>query len=491
MTFSNKNHIVSANMTNTIKFILNGQMREVSGLSPTTTLLQYLREQLRLTGTKEGCAEGDCGACTVAVGRLQDGEVVFKSLNACIAFLPTLDGREIITVEHLKTGGALSPVQQAMVHCHGSQCGFCTPGFVMALSTLMHNNDNASDEDIQDAISGNLCRCTGYRPILDAARQANMSTQRKFEYDAAALKTIQRDSMFTYEAPAGKFFAPVTVEELAEVLGKYPEATLLAGGTDVGLWVTKMHKHLDVIIYTGNVQSLRAIRETQAEIEIGAAVTYTEAFDALISYDPALQDFFRRFASLHIRNAGTVGGNIANGSPIGDGMPAMIAMGTEIILRSPSGARRIPLEKYFLAYKKQDRKPGEFLEKIIIRKKPEGTLYRAYKVSKRFDQDISAVCGAFAIEMKDGKISAVRFAYGGMAATPKRAEKAEAVLIGQEWNLENVKKAMAAMAEDFSPLSDMRASSEYRRTVARNLLHRFYLETTSPDIKTQVYRYAE
>lgn len=491
VTFSGKNNIFFTKMTETIKFILNGQLREVSGLPPTTTLLQYLREQARLTGTKEGCAEGDCGACTVAVGRLQENDVVFKSLNACIAFLPTLDGREIITVEHLKRGEALSPVQETMVHCHGSQCGFCTPGFVMALSTLMHNNDNADDEDIQDAIAGNLCRCTGYRPILDAARQANMSRQRKFECDIDALRKIQRHEMFRYEAPGGKFIAPVSLEELAGALQEYPDATLLAGGTDVGLWVTKMHKHLGVIIYTGNTAALRGIKETGAGIEIGAAVTYTDAFEALVSYDPGLRDFYRRFASLHIRNAGTVGGNIANGSPIGDGMPVMIAMRAEIVLRSARGVRQLPLERYFLAYKKQDRRPDEFLEKIIIPKRPENTAFRAYKVSKRFDQDISAVCGAFSLEVKEGKVSAACFAYGGMAATPKRAEGAEAALIGNEWNLENVKKAMAEMTQDFAPLSDMRASSEYRLTVARNLLHRFYLETVTPDVKTQVYRYAE
>jgi xanthine dehydrogenase small subunit len=428
----------------------------------------------------------------VAVGRLKDGKVDFQSINACIAFLPTLDGREVVTVEHLSAQtGKLNPVQDAMVKCHGSQCGFCTPGFVMALSTLMNNKKDAKDDDIQDAIAGNLCRCTGYRPILDAARAANKSAERALPSDAKALVGLQRKKMFSYEAGGAKFFAPVTVQELVEIYSKYPNATMLAGGTDVGLWVTKFHMDLPVIIYTGNVEELRQIKETAEGLGIGAAASYTEAFAALAAYDPSMEDLLKRFASVHIRNAGTVGGNIANGSPIGDGPPPLIALKAKVVLKSSAGSRTLNLEDFFLAYKKQDRKPGEIVEKIIVPKKPASVLFRVYKISKRFDQDISAVCGAFALDVKDGKIAEARIAFGGMAGTPKRAAQVEKALTQKAWNETTLQYALAVMDADYQPMTDMRASAKYRADVARNLLKRFFIETTEPDVETQVYRYAE
>ncbi|HEX2751539.1 MAG TPA: FAD binding domain-containing protein, partial [Alphaproteobacteria bacterium] len=328
-------------MSDPIRFILNGDLHEIGDLPPTTTLLQYLRTTARLTGTKEGCAEGDCGACTIMVGRLENDAVDFRSINACIALLPTLDGRQIVTVEHLKkiSGGDLHPVQKSMVACHGSQCGFCTPGFVMALASLLQNNDDASDEDIQDAIAGNLCRCTGYRPILDAAREANKAPRVKIPGDAAALQKLQRSETFAYETKEGKYFSPTTADEMADLLSAYPDAHMLSGGTDVGLWVTKFHIGLPVIIYTGNVADLRSMEETPAGLRIGASVTYAEAFGALAKFGPSMEDLLRRLGSAHIRNAGTLGGNIANGSPIGDGMPPLIALGAKITLRSKNGAR--------------------------------------------------------------------------------------------------------------------------------------------------------
>ena len=473
-------------MTDTIKFILNDAVCEVSDLPPTTTVLQYLRLRQRLTGTKEGCAEGDCGACTVIIGELAGDKVLYQAVNACIVFLPTLDGRHIITVEHLN----MNPVQKAMVSCHGSQCGFCTPGFVMSLSALLHNEQDATDEDIQDAIAGNLCRCTGYRPILDAARAANKSHERHLVSDMKTLKTLQRRKMFAYEAEAKKFFSPRTAGELAEVLAQYPDATLLAGGTDVGLWVTKQHLALEIIIYTGNVAELRQIGKTPAGVEIGGAVSYSKAFDALAAYDESLEELLRRLGSIQVRNLGTVGGNIANGSPIGDGIPPLIALRAKLVLRSKTGTRTIPLEDFFIAYRKQDKKPGEFVEKIIVPAKPKNVLFKTYKISKRFDQDISAVCGAFALTIEDGAISDARIAFGGMAATPKRAAKTEKALRGREWTEATVRHAMLAMGEDFSPLSDMRASAEYRSAVAANLLYRFYLETTEAKTETRVYNYA-
>ncbi len=478
-------------MADTIRFILNGVPHEVAQLPPATTLLQYLREHLHLTGTKEGCAEGDCGACTVAVGRLAQGKVDYVSLNSCIAFLPTLDGREVVTVEALKSkAGELNPVQEAMVACHGSQCGFCTPGFVMALSTMVYNIADAGEEDIHDAISGNLCRCTGYRPIVDAARMANKADNRALPSDAKALSNIQRKAMLSYETDGGKFFAPRSVDDLAFVLSVYPHATILAGGTDVGLWVTKMHMDLPVMIYTGNVEALRQIKTGAGGFEIGAAVTYQEAFTALSSVDSSMKEMLSRFASLHIRNAGTIGGNIANGSPIGDGPPALIALGATLTLRSKAGSRDIPLEDFFIEYRRQDRRPGEFVEKIFIPAKPEAAHFRVYKVSKRFDLDIAAVCGAFVIEVKDGVVSNVRIAFGGMAGTPKRAAKTEKTLTGQPWNGATVEAAARMLDEDYTPMTDMRASAKYRSDVARNLLQRFFIETTEPDVATRIYSHA-
>lgn len=466
--------------------MLNNELREVSGLPPATTVLQYLRMQERLTGTKEGCAEGDCGACTVIVGTLAENEKVeYQAINACIAFLPTLDGRHLITVEHLK----MNPVQQAMVACHGSQCGFCTPGFVMSLCALMHNKSAPTDQNIQDSIAGNLCRCTGYRPILDAARDAAKAREQYLASDIKTLKGLQRDRLFSYEAPAGKFFSPRTAAELAEVLAEYPAATLLAGGTDVGLWVTKHHRTLDTIIYTGNVRELQRITKTAAGLEIGSAVSYTQAFDSLAAYDESLEELLRRLGSTQIRNLGTLGGNIANGSPIGDGMPPLIALKAQLVLRSKAGSRTMPLEDYFIAYQRQDRKPGEFVEKIIVPAKPDNVLFKTYKISKRFDQDISAVCGAFALTLKGNVVTEARLAFGGMAATPKRALKTEQALQGRPWTEETVRQAMAVMGSDFAPLSDMRASAAYRGTVAANLLYRFYLETTHAKTDTRVYRH--
>lgn len=480
-------------MTHPIRFILNGRFCEISGLPPTMTLLQYLRGPAQLCGTKEGCAEGDCGACTVMAARIEaDGTARYRSINACIALLPSLDGRQIVTVDYLRTiaGGDLHPVQRAMVDCHASQCGFCTPGFVMAITNELQSNPAADDTALQDAIAGNLCRCTGYRPILDAARRAQTLPRVDVPVDVDALRGLTRDKMFTYETAEGKFFAPVTPDELAQVLAQYPDAYMLSGGTDVGLWVTKFHMDLPVIVYTGNIAALRDVRETHAGLEIGAAVTYSEAFAALAKQGAGMEDLLRRLGSAHIRNAGTLGGNIANGSPIGDGPPPLMALQAEIILRSTAGTRRLPLEKFFIAYKKQDRNVGEFLEKIIVPKRADNTLFATYKVSKRFDQDISAVCAGFALDIDGGVIRAARLCYGGMAGTPKRAEHAEAALTGKAWSRESLAAAMAAMDQDFTPMSDMRASAAYRQSVAKNLLKRFFIETTMPQVKTGVYSHA-
>lgn len=475
-------------MSDTIRFILNDARREISGIAPTTTVLQYLREHARLKGTKEGCAEGDCGACTVVLGEIIDGKTRYKAVNACILFIPVLDGKHLITVEHLrdKKSGALHPVQQAMVACHASQCGFCTPGFVMSLYALGHNKDNPDDTDIQNAIAGNLCRCTGYRPILDAAR--NMGA---FKITGNALpEDLQRKTGLSYEAEGIKFFAPHKAHEFSALLADYPDAVILSGGTDIGLWVTKHHQDLPVLIYTGEIASLRHVHETDEAIEIGASVSYADAFAYLAKFDDSLAELLQRFASVQIRNSGTLGGNIANGSPIGDGAPFLIALGAKLELRHGDNTRQIPIEDYFIAYGKQDLRQGEFLEKIIVPKKPDNVLFKTYKLSKRFDQDISAVCGAYALTIDNGVIAGARIAYGGMAATPKRASHTETFLTGKSWTEETCRAAMREMEKDYTPLTDMRASAAYRMQTAQNLLYRFMIETTQPDTQTRVYDYA-
>jgi len=474
-------------MEGTVRFLLDGDLHQIKCGDPTTTLLNYLRYDIARTGTKEGCAEGDCGACTVVIGELNGDGMQYRAVNACILFLPTLDGKELLTVESLVgKGGALHPVQEALVETHGSQCGFCTPGFVMSLYALYLKGKPSSKSEIEDALAGNLCRCTGYGPIIDAATrmfEIGMDDLPDLNAKVNMLKSIKRDSTL-YLAGNGliteaekHYYAPVTITDLADTYRKIPDATILAGGTDVGLWVTKMHKELSNVIYIGDVAELKEIKDLGDYIEIGAGVSFTDAMDVLARYYPDMGEIVRRIGSTQIRNSGTIGGNIANGSPIGDSPPALIAAGAKLQLRLGTETRVMALEDFFIDYGKQDRKPGEFVEKIILPKPKDGQLYCAYKLSKRFDQDISAVCGAFSIMLEDGKVTEACFAYGGMATTPKRAANAEAALVGKRWDQAPVEAAMAAMEMDFTPLTDMRASAEYRMLSAQNLLMKMYVET--------------
>ncbi len=479
-------------MGSTIKFILDGEVIELDDVDPTRTVLQYLREDLRRTGTKEGCAEGDCGACTVVVAeQSQDGDGVrLKAINSCIQFLPTLHGKQLITVESLQPKGEpLHPVQQAMVDCHGSQCGFCTPGFVMSLFVLYKTNEQPSRTEIDDALAGNLCRCTGYRPIVDAANAMYGLPQAASEaVQSAKLAELDASDSLCVEQGDRKFFAPVSGKELAALLADFPDATILAGGTDVGLWVTKQHRVLDTVIYTGRIADLGRVEETDTHIEIGAAVTLSESMQTIIANYPNLEELFRRFASPPIRNAGTLGGNIANGSPIGDSMPALIVAGTTLLLRSQHGEREVTLEDFYIDYQVKDLKPGEFVATIRIPRPTANSILRSHKLSKRFDQDISAVCSAYRLELDGGKVVAFAMACGGLAATVKRASNCEAALLGAQWNEASIARAMDALAEDFSPISDMRASSAYRLRATQNMLRRFYLESTGEFDQT-VYNY--
>jgi len=490
-----------------IRYLLDGRRRAIRGVAPTRTVLQHLREDLGRTGTKEGCAEGDCGACTVVLAELDGATVRYRAVNSCIQFVPALDGKALVTVESLGggEGAGLHPVQRALAETHGTQCGFCTPGFVMSLFALYKHDPAPDRAAITGALAGNLCRCTGYRPILDAAR-AMYALGRSIpagEQDwlsapagstspaaaaseaalAAGLRALRRRRGLALTHPDGAFYAPRTVAELAALRERLPEARVLAGGTDVGLWVTKQHRALGDLIAVGQVAELQRTEVEAGHLVIGAAVPLTDAFAAIEHHYPELGELFRRFGSPPIRNAGTLAGNVANGSPIGDGLPPLIALGARVSLRRGATARELALEDFYLAYQQTALQPGELVERVRVPLPPPGLRLAAYKVSRRFDQDISAVCAAFALVLASGVIRSARVAVGGMAATPKRAPACEAALAGQAWTEATCRRAAAALATDYAPISDLRASAGYRLTVAQNLLSRFYLETSDAPVR--------
>lgn len=446
-------------MSEEVSFLLNGQPVRISGQPATRTLLDWLREDRGLTGTKEGCNEGDCGACTIILTDARGS----RAVNGCILFLPQLHGKAVRTVEGISgPGGEMHPVQAAMVEHHGSQCGFCTPGIVASLAAAHSNGETAFD----DVLAGNLCRCTGYAPIIRAAEAAAA------EPVPAWMQTDQEAVAALGAAPLP--FAPTSADDLASWYAETPDATLIAGATDVGLWVTKALRDLAPVAFLGGCDDLKTITTDAAGLHVGAMVTLAELHAAIAPRHPSLAEMLRRFASTQVRNAATIGGNIANGSPIGDAPPALIALGAQLHLRKGDTRRTIPLESFFLDYGRQDRAPGEFVEGITLPDQPDRL--RCYKLSKRFDQDISAVCGCLSITVENGSVTDAKLAYGGMAGIPKRATHAEAALIGQPWTEDSVRAAMAAYAADFTPLSDMRASAEYRLETAANMLLRYFHE---------------
>ncbi|WP_339516675.1 xanthine dehydrogenase small subunit [Pseudomonas sp. RL_15y_Pfl2_60] len=481
-----------------IQFLLNRELRTEQQLDPNVTVLNYLREHLGKPGTKEGCASGDCGACTVVVGELDTSEgrerIRYRTLNSCLTFVSSLHGKQLISVEDLKHQGQLHSVQQAMVDCHGSQCGFCTPGFVMSLFALQKNSNGYNKAETLEALAGNLCRCTGYRPIIDAAEQACCQKQPD-QFDNAEAQTIAQlkaiAPLETAELNSGdkRCLLPLTVADLADIYAANPEARLLAGGTDLALEVTQFHRELPVMIYVGHIESMKRIDINDDAIEIGAATALSDCYSALAKDYPDFGELLHRFASLQIRNQGTLGGNIGNASPIGDAPPLLIALGAQIVLRKGNESRTLPLEDYFIDYKVTARQEAEFIEKIVVPRAQANRAFRAYKVSKRLDDDISAVCAAFNIEVADGTVQSARIAFGGMAATPKRAAACEAVLNGAAWYPGVIEQACAALAEDFTPLSDFRASKEYRLLIAQNLLRKFFLEMQAPEVETRVTAY--
>jgi xanthine dehydrogenase small subunit len=451
-----------------IRFLLDGETVALEA-GATDTVLDLLRYRMGRTGTKEGCAEGDCGACTVVLGEADGDAVRWRAVNACILFAPMIDGKALVTVESLSRGGKLHPVQRAMADHGGSQCGFCTPGFVMSLYARSIGAVGTEGVPVKDVIAGNLCRCTGYGPILDAG-EANPAAPADDAETAALLSGI---------SPAGSgpgWFAPRTSDDLAALLVEHPDARIVAGATDVGLWVTKMMRDLGTVIFVGDIADLKHIEEDSDGLTIGAGVRYSEARASLARLHPDLGELVRRIGGMQVRNAGTIGGNIANGSPIGDMPPALIALGAELTLRRGDARRTMPLENYFLSYGKQDRLPGEFVESIRIPRPAPDVLVRIVKLSKRFDSDITAVLGAFVIERTYGVITSARVAFGGMAGIPARAPTCEAALIGQPWLAETIEAAAQALTSDYQPLSDLRGSSAYRVEVAANLLRRLWHE---------------
>ncbi|MDI1363700.1 MAG: xanthine dehydrogenase small subunit [bacterium] len=465
-------------MGETIRFLLDGQVQEVRDVDPTRTVLEHLRGDLRRTGTKEGCAEGDCGSCTVLVGESEGQGVAWRAVNSCIQFLPMLHGKALMTVESLAREDALHPVQQAMVDKHGSQCGFCTPGIVMSLYAKAVAA-KGTDAPPAEVLAGNLCRCTGYGPILDVARAVQAEAAPDVAADLAGLDDGAMLDL-THEDPVQgvtrRWLAPRSLDQLAQAVQAHPDATIVAGATDVGLWVTKLRKPLKTLIDIGQIAELKRIETLDGAVRIGAGVRYVDAMDTLGRLYPELGAMMRRLGSTQVRNSGTIGGNIANGSPIGDMPPALIAAGATLVLNQGGARRELPLEAFFLDYGQQDRQPGEFVEAVIVPTPQAGLIFKVFKLSKRFDQDISAVCGAFALTVKDGVV----------AGTPKRAAACETALVGQPWTDATVEAAMAALDADYAPLSDMRASAAYRSLAARNMLRKAFIETTQPGLAARV-----
>lgn len=480
-------------MRRVLRFLRRGEVVEIDAFDPTTTLLDWIRLEERSLGTKEGCNEGDCGACTVALGRLVGGRLTYEPVNACILLLGQVDGAELVTVEDLAETG-LHPVQAALVRHHGSQCGFCTPGIVMSLFTLYQEGPRpVTRAEVCAQLAGNLCRCTGYRPIIAAALEAcaeapadRFTTRR--EATARALAALQDDAGVFVGSEARFLAAPSYLDEAADLLLRHPDATILAGATDVGLWVTKRLMDLPKIVWLGRVTELARIDESPDRLRLGAGVSLEAATPTLGRIDPDLAELMRRFGSRQVRASGTVGGNIANGSPIGDLAPALIALDATLDLRRGQAVRSLPVEDFFLAYGKQDRAPGELVTGLVVPRLGAHEHFRSFKLSKRFDEDISAVMGAFRLTVEGDRIVAARVAYGGMAATPRRAAATEQALEGARLSdPASWAAAIGTIHEDFQPISDMRASAAYRLKGAQALLQRALSEVAgTPDAATRL-----
>ena len=467
-------------ITNKVQFIYENKLIELENPDPNQTILNFIRDKLKKTGTKEGCAEGGCGACTIVLGELENKKIKYKAINSCISFTPTLHGKQLIVVENLVSkNGTYHPVQEAMAKYHASQCGFCTPGFVMSIFAMSKNKKNNNKDDIKDAISGNLCRCTGYRPIIDAAK--NIKKKYSDEFYKNSKKTINllkkiHSKSIIIESKNKKYFAPKTINELRTVIQKNPDSDFLSGGTDLSLKVTKDRQEIKKIINLNNIKELNFIKIKNNEIIFGSTTPLIQVEKFILKYYPDFNNILRRYGSVQIRNVGTIGGNIATASPIGDTLPLLLSLNAKIIIQTKKGNKQILLNNFFIKYRKTKLKKGEFIKSIII---PiyKNYNFKAYKISKRFDDDISSVCASFNFKIKDQRIQDVAIAYGGMAEIPKRAKNCENFLKNSKFSEDIFEKAKDLLKRDFNPISDMRASKQYRLEVAENLLIKFFIET--------------
>ncbi|MBO6492050.1 MAG: xanthine dehydrogenase small subunit [Pelagibacteraceae bacterium] len=464
----------------TIRFIHKNKVLSIHNPDPNETILNFVRTKLGKTGTKEGCAEGGCGACTIVLGELKKSKIIYKAINACIAFVPTLAGKQLILVEDLVSGdGSLHPIQKAMIDYHGSQCGFCTPGFVMSLFAMYKNYSFYKDDIIRDSISGNLCRCTGYRPIIDAAKSLNKISKFDFfkrnqQLSISLLKKIKQKSIVISNKNR-KYFAPKNVNELKKILKQYPNSKLLSGGTDVSLVVTKERKDLDSLIYMNSIDELNYIKKNKNYIEVGATTPLIDFELFIKKYFPDFAQILKRYGSTQIRNVCTIAGNIATASPIGDTLPLLLSLDSQIIIKDKDKTKILPLNGFFINYRKTKLKKGQFIHSIRIPLLLK-SIFKAYKISKRIDDDISSVCASFNVELKNNKVKKIRVAYGGMANIPKRAIYCEKILLNSSLSDNIINKAKKSLEKDFKPITDVRASQKYRMEVAKNLLEKCFLE---------------
>ena len=470
-------------VSDTIQFLFSNQIYKIKNPDPNKTILSYVRDDLKKTGTKEGCAEGGCGACTIVLGELQKNKIIYKAINACIAFLPTLNGKQLILVEDLiGNNQKLHPVQEAMVKFHGSQCGFCTPGFTMSLFSMYKNNRSVNKDIVDEALSGNLCRCTGYRPIIDAAKSLNNKIdldhfKKNQNRTINLLKKIQISEV-EINNKGKRYFAPKTIISLKKILKKYPNAKILSGGTDLSLEVTKLRKEIKTIVSLNSLENLNFIKKNKNYIEIGATTSLIEFQNFIKKYFTDFYEVLKRYGSLQIRNVGTIAGNIATASPIGDTLPLLLTLEAKVVVQGISKIKTFSLNEFFVSYRKTKLKKGEFIYSIKI---PiiKDSIFKAYKISKRFDDDISSVCGSFIFSIQNNKIKKAVIAYGGMSEIPKRASAIENRLLNSEFSENTFEKAVNLINKDFSPLDDMRASKNYRIAVAKNLLLKAFHEIKS------------
>ena len=465
--------------SNIVKFIYRNKIVEINNPDPNETILNYIRTKLKKTGTKEGCAEGGCGACTVVLGELKKSNINYKAINSCIAFVPSLEGKQLILVEDLTLKDELHPVQKAMVNYHGSQCGFCTPGFVMSLFAMYKSYSFYNENIIKDSIQGNLCRCTGYKPIIDAAKSLNKKNKsdhfsRNKKIIITLLKKIKQRSITIYSNNK-KYFAPKTVYELKKILKQHPNSKLLSGGTDVSLIVTKERKDLDSLIYINSIDELNYIKKNNNYIEVGATTPLINFESIIKRYFPDFAQILKRYGSVQIRNVCTIAGNIATASPIGDTLPLLLSLDSQIIIKDKSKTKILPLNGFFINYRKTKLKKGQFIHSIRIPLLPKN-IFKAYKISKRIDDDISSICASFNIELKNNKIKKIKIAYGGMANIPQRAISCEKILLNSSMSDNIISKAKKSLEKDFKPITDARASKKYRMEVAKNLLEKCFLE---------------